>query len=130
MNEIHLSYVHYLGLNAEQEHQYLFFFTPSYLEMCNENWQEEICGLFNDIFIPDENTISYQWTTSIPLGLITKNLCLGMKHAIDNVVALGWEDISDYEEYPDDGRVILYYGMKLNEVEEILKNKDGIFQKQ
>lgn len=123
-DNLQLIYIHNLGLNAEQKFQYNLFFIPKDLTLCNENWQEDIAGLYNEKYVPDENTETYSLITSIPLALITNNLCLGMKNAIDGIVALAWEDISDYEEYPEEGRLILYYGMTLKEVEELLENKD------
>lgn len=120
---IKLIYIHNLGLNAENKFHYNFYFIPNSMELCNENWQEDNVGLFNERYITDENTITYSLISQIPLALITNNLCLGMKHAIDGVVALGWEDISDYEEYPDEGRLVLYYGMSLEEVNELLSIK-------
>jgi hypothetical protein len=123
-DNLQLVYIHNLGLNAENKFHYNFFFVPKDLTLCNENWQEDIAGLYNEKYVPDENTEIYSLITSIPLALITDNLCLGMKNAIDGIVALAWEDISDYEEYPEEGRLILYYGMSLKEVEELLENKD------
>jgi hypothetical protein len=123
-DNLQLVYIHNLGLNAENKFHYNFFFVPKDLTLCNESWQEDIAGLYNEKYVPDENTEIYSLITSIPLALITDNLCLGMKNAIDGIVALAWEDISDYEEYPEEGRLILYYGMSLKEVEELLKIKD------
>lgn len=127
MTNLKLIYIHYLGLNADLKRQYSFYFVQQNLELCNDNWKEELCGLFNDKFIPNKETIIYTLVTSIPLGLITENLCLGMKHAIDNVVALAWEDISDYEEYPENGRLIFHYGISLDETEKLLKDKNEKF---
>lgn len=121
--EIQLVYIHNLGLNSESKYHYNFYFIPKDLKLCNENWMSDIAGLFNDIYIPDKSTKIYSLITSIPLGLITDNLCLGMKNAIDGVVALAWEDISDYEEYPEEGRLILYYGLSFDEVNDILEKK-------
>jgi len=123
MNDLKLIYVHYVGLTAEEKKQYILYFMPNNLEMYNENWKECMAGLFNDKFVPDKQTVSYTLITNIPLDIITKNLCLGMRHAIDNVVALAWEDISDYEEYPEEGRLILNYGISLEEVKELLNIK-------
>ena len=122
--ELQLVYIHNLGLNAESKYHYNFYFVPKDLRLCNENWQSNIAGLFNEKYMPDKSTVIYSLITSIPLGLITDNLCLGMKNAIDGVVALAWEDISDYEEYPEEGRLILYYGLSFDEVNDILQKKD------
>lgn len=127
-NNLKLIYIHNLGLTAENKFHYHFYFVDETLTLCNENWKENIAGLFNDKFIPSENTITYSLITQIPLALITNNLCLGMKHAIDNIIALAWEDISDYDEYPEEGRLFFYYGDSLNKVNELLLNKNEEFE--
>ena len=127
-NNLILIYIHNIGSNVENMFKYNFYFVDKKLKLCNENWAESLAGLFNDKFIPDSNTITKTLSTKIPLANISNNLCLGMKHAIDNIVALAWEDISDYEEYPEDGRIVFYYGMTLEKVEELLNNKNESFE--
>ena len=122
-NNLKLVYIHNLGVNSDNKFTYVLYFIEKDLILCSENWKENIAGLFNDKFIPDDKTIKYSFVTSIPLGMITNNLCLGMKHAIDGIVALAWEDITDYEEYPEDGRLIFNYGIFLEEVIDLLDEK-------
>ena len=64
----------------------------------------------------------------IKLGLIQESCCFGMQDAIDGVVCLAYEDISGYEEYPEDGRLVLNYGILLEEVEEKLAQKNLVFE--
>lgn len=66
--------------------------------------------------------------TNIKLALIQDSTCFGMQDAMDGIVAIGYEDISDYEEYPEDGRLILHYGITYNECEELLANKNIVFE--
>lgn len=66
--------------------------------------------------------------TNIKLALIQDSTCFGMQDAMDGIVAIGYEDISDYEEYPEDGRLILHYGITLEETEELLANKNIVFE--
>lgn len=127
-NNLKLIYIHNLGLNSENKFQYNFYFIDEELSLCNDNWKEDIAGLFNDKYIPDENCKIYTLITNIPLALITDNLCLGMKHAIDGIIALAWEDISDYEEYPEEGRLFFYYGDSFEKVIELLNNKNEEFE--
>ena len=127
MDKLKLIYIHNLGLNAELKHQYSFYYVKDDLELCNENWKSDSCGLFNEKYIPDNNTVVRTLVTPIPLALISDNLCLGMKHAIDNVVALAWEDISDYEEYPEEGRLVFYHGISLGKTIELLEVKNENF---
>lgn len=123
-NDLKLIYIHNLGLNSEDKFQYNLYFIQKDFELCNENWTEDIAGLFNDKYIPNNKNKIFSMISEKPLSIITDNLCLGMKHAIDGVVALAWEDISDYEEYPEDGRLILFYGETLENVENILHEKN------
>lgn len=66
--------------------------------------------------------------TNIKLSLIQDSTCFGMQDAMDGIVAIGYEDISDYEEYPEDGRLILHYGISYDECEELLANKNIVFE--
>lgn len=122
--DLKLIYIHNLGLNSEDKFQYNLYFIQKDFELCNENWTEDIAGLFNDKYIPNNKNKIFSMISEKPLSIITDNLCLGMKHAIDGVVALAWEDISDYEEYPEDGRLILFYGETLENVKNILHEKN------
>ena len=55
-------------------------------------------------------------------------MCFGYRHAVDGIIALAYEDITDYEEYPENGRLVLKYGMTIDEVIEKLNNKDIYFK--
>ncbi len=121
--ELKLIYVHMLGTNVEGKYEYAFYFVKQNLTLCNDDWKETTVGLFNEIFIPDNNTITFKLISSIPLDTITQNTCLGMKHTIDDIVALAWENINDYEEYPEDGRLVIQYGISFQEVQKKLISK-------
>lgn len=40
----------------------------------------------------------------------------------------GYEDIMEYEEYPEDGRLVLHYGITYEETEMLLANKNIVFE--
>ena len=127
--ELKLIYIHTLGTNVEGKYEYAFYFVKQHLTLCNEDWKETTAGLFNEIFTPDNNTVLFKLVTSIPLDTITKNTCLGMKHTIDDIVALAWENINDYEEYPEDGRLVIPYGISFQETQKLLINKGETLNK-
>ena len=62
----------------------------------------------------------------IKLELIQNNCCFSVSDCYDGIVALGWEDISSYDEYPEDGRIFFKFGESLEEVENKLAMKSII----
>ena len=44
-----------------------------------------------------------------------------------NIVALGWEDITNYESYPEDGRLIFNFGESYISVENKLSKRHQLF---
>lgn len=125
MENLFLICIHKIGINIDNKYEYEFYFTDDKTIYDEKEINYSPCGLkkikFHDYFDFKEIKII---ETDINLSLINTNMCFGYKHAIDGIIALAYEDITDYEEYPENGRLVLKYGMNLNEVEEILKNKD------
>ncbi len=57
----------------------------------------------------------YKW------GLAMKNACYPLLYCIYGILALSWIDIEGLEEYPENGRCVLKFGMEYDEVKETLK---------
>ena len=51
-----------------------------------------------------------------------------MEYATYGILALAWIDIENLEEYPKNGRLTMHFGMKENEVEELLAKNDWLFK--
>ena len=66
--------------------------------------------------------------TDIDLDLIQKSCCFSFQDCIDGIVALGWQSLTNLETYPEDGRLILDYGMEYDEVVDVLTNKNIVFE--
>ena len=49
-----------------------------------------------------------------------------MEYAIARIIALSWIDIENMEEYPEKGRMVLFFGDNFEYVKEVL-DKFGIF---
>ena len=75
-----------------------------------------------DIY-PQEDTYSYTETveSGYRWGLAMKNACYPLLYCIYGILALSWIDIDGLEEYPENGRGILKFGMDYEKVQEIIK---------
>lgn len=65
--------------------------------------------------------------TEIKLSLIQENCCLSFKNCVDGICSLGYEDISEYEVYPEEGRLFFNYLEPIEEVKEKLQAKGLTF---
>ncbi len=60
----------------------------------------------------------------IKLDLIQNNCCFSISDCYDGVIALAWENMDDYDEYPEEGRIFFRFGETLEEVEDKLAIKN------
>ena len=76
-----------------------------------------------DEIVPDKSTYNKIERVKLlmPLKTIQETTCYSMEYAIYNIIALSWIDIENMEEYPEMGRIPLYFGEKYNDVMEKLE---------
>ena len=55
------------------------------------------------------------------LGLAVTNACYPLLYCIYGILALSWIDIEGLEDYPEQGRGVLKFGMDYEEVHEIIE---------
>ena len=124
-----LCFIRYVGEDVEGFNVYEFLFTSMVDEFWGENFEYMPCCLCNEL-IPNEDMYDLVKTvkTKMRFGLIQNSCCFSFQDCIDQIVALCWEDISTYEVYPEDGRLVLNYGMSYEDVEEILSNRNIILE--
>lgn len=72
---------------------------------------------------PDKSTYheTKRVALSLPLKTIQETTCYSMEYAIYKIIALAWIDIENMDEYPETGRLPLYFGDTYNEVFEKIK---------
>ena len=51
-------------------------------------------------------------------------MCFSMQDCMDGIVALAFENMDNYDSYPDDGRLFFMFGESLDEVERKLAMKN------
>ena len=66
-------------------------------------------------------------TSELKFELVQKSDTFAVWDAVDGVVALGWEDISEYDEYPDT-RLYFDFGINIKIVEDRLYEKDTVLE--
>lgn len=125
-DDLNIIYVKEIGLDNDENYVYEFIFSDDHDGVFVEGWQEIPACNEQDI-TPDDDDISavYEVRTDVKLILGQNNCCLSFMDIKDNIGALAYEDITEYDEYPDD-RIIIHYGETFNEVSRklIIRNID------
>lgn len=129
MNEdLFLVYIEKIGKNLMDWYEYEFIFSENPDIVWGQNW-EQMCPCVCGDLRPDKSTYSVvkRLKTQIPLKCAQENSCFSMQDCIDGVIALAWEDISEYEEYPETGRIIFNFAEKYIDVENKLAIRHQLF---
>lgn len=116
-----LVYVKPICKNTNKTYEYDFFFseTPEYV--WGPDWDID-SPVSNGDISPDPTTYTeiYRVKTTLPLKTIEETSCYSMEYATYGITALSWIDIENLEEYPENGRLVLKFGEKKEEVLEKL----------
>lgn len=127
MDDIKLCFIKYIGEDINGEKEYELLFTDKIDEFWGDNFEYMPSCLCNEL-IPFNNSYNLvkKIKTNIKLSLIQNSCCFSFQDAIDGIVAIAFEDISEYEEYPQQGRLIFNFGDDYDNVMDEL-NKREIF---
>ena len=116
---MYLIFVNELGPNYKSENVYEFIFSDTVDELWGENW-DSVPAHGN----PGPPDISYIKSVGvlnksrIKMELVQNSDYFGMEHALDKVIALGWEVFND-DDFSDEERLVFHFG----DTEEEVKNK-------
>lgn len=124
-NREQLCFVKKLGKNIDDNYVYELLFTETIDTFWGENFNVMPSCLCNEI-IPDENefNLTCEIITDIKLDLAIESCCFSFQDVTDGIIPCAWQSLSDLDEYPEDGRLILHFGLTFKEVDEILMNKN------
>lgn len=122
LNEVYLGFVRLIGEENDGYYRYEFIFTDNPDEFWGESFEYKPCCLVNELIPSDEYiTEIHIVKTKIKFDLIQNNCCFGMQDCMDGIVALAYENIDSYEEYPNErGRLFFMFGESFGIVEERL----------
>lgn len=123
--EVYLCFVRLIGKENDGYYQYEFIFTDNINEVWGEDFNQKPACLVNNLMISEEYiTEVHTVKTKIKFDLIQDNCCFSVSDCYDGIIALAWEDISQYEEYPEDGRLFFKFGESIEDVDSKLAMKN------
>lgn len=127
MNGLYLVFVNEICVKGDI-HEYEFYFAKNPDAFWGIGFDADFAN--KDEVIPDEKTydIVVRLKSTIPFFCMQKNKCFSMQHVVDNVIAVAFEDITDYEEYPEPYRIVFQYGESYDSVEEKLAGREQKFE--
>jgi hypothetical protein len=123
-----LVYIEPIGKNGLGWNEYDFYFSNTPDIVWGSGWECEFAAQ-GTCYPPDKKTFNkkLRLKTNIPFFCIQNNVCYGMRYAVEGIVAIGFEDISEYENYPEPYRIVFQYGEKYNSVETKLVSRHQLF---
>ena len=122
-NDEVLIFVKPICKNTDQTYEYDLFFSNTPDIVWGVDWEVNTPGLVStDEITPDSTTYNKVVRIKIPFPLKTvqETYCYSMEYAIARIIALSWIDIENMEEYPEKGRMVLYFGDTFEHVQGVL----------
>lgn len=121
----YLCFIRLIGEENDGYYRYEFIFTDNIDEVWGENFNQKPACLCNNLMVDEQYVYEVHIVKmKIKLDLIQDNCCFSISDSYDGIISLAWEDISNYEDYPEDGRIFFEFGETLNEVENKLALKN------
>ena len=127
MSEYKVVYIIYVGKDIDDKNIYQFILSNNPDDVFSEGWGEKpASNIPKSILMIDEDMYEYvkELKTDMMLDLAQDNSCFSMQDARDNIVALAYENIDNYEEYPEEGRIVIHFGESIDEVEKKLAKRN------
>lgn len=125
MSDLTLCFAKSIGVDIDGNNVYELLFTEESDTFWGEGFEYMPTSLVTKL-LPNEGSFSLRKTikTNLKLCLATESCCHSMQDCIDGIIALAYEDISNYEEFPENGRLVLHYGDSYDKVERELAVRD------
>lgn len=120
---LYLIYVNLLGTDWKDDYIYEFIFSNTTDDVDGEDW--DLYPASGQPSPPRKVLIKSVGvlTTKIKLSVIQNSDTFAVWDAIDGVCALAWEDLMEYDEYPE-RRLVFKFGAEIKSVEDSLYEKD------
>lgn len=127
-DNLSLVYVRPIGVNSNNFFEYEFFFSENPETVWGEDWNVTCPSACADLTPPSEQySLVKRLKTIIPLQCVQENSCFSIADSIDDIIALCFEDINGYEEYPEPYRLVFKFGEVYDEVEKKLAGRHQLF---
>jgi len=122
---MNLVYINKVGQNWKGDFIYEFLFSDNIEDIDGEGWDSYPSS--GNPEPPEEKFIkkSGSLKTTINLDLVQESDSFAVWDAVDGIVALGWENMEGYDEYPEK-RLFFTFGEEISSVEDKLYEKDMV----
>jgi hypothetical protein len=123
--DVRLGFIRLIGEETDGYYRYESIFTTNIDEFWGENFEYKPSCLVNNL-MPYEKFITeiHIVKMKIKLDLIQNSCCFGFQDCTDGIIALAWENVDEYDEYPEEGRIFFRFGETLDDVENKLAVKN------
>lgn len=125
MKKLYLIYINNVGKDWQGNYLYEFLYSDKIKDIHGEDWDSVPAS--NRPEPPYEEHVKKvgKLTTEIKLSLVQQSDTFCVWDAVDGIIALGWENIDEYDEYPD-VRLWFKFGEEIEKVQEKLFEKELI----
>lgn len=123
MADLKLIYINEMGPNFRGLHVYEFLFAEKTDNVDSDDWDAVPAG--GQPQPPHEDYIERVGVliTELKFDLAQNDNKFAMWDAVDGIIPLGWENLDEYDEYPDD-RLFFRFGEDMNLVDSKLYERD------
>ena len=122
-NELYLIFIKIAGVGYDDNLIYDFIYSDTTTDIDGEDWDFYPASgrpkVPHSIFIKEVSRLE----SKIELKAVQDSDTFAVWDALDGVIALAWENIDNYEDYPDN-RLIFKFGETKTEVEKKLYQRD------
>ena len=116
--------------NAKGLFEYEFFFSEMPEVVWGIDWNQpcpSACDIENLRPEPSTYNETKKLYSIIQLKCAQDNSCFSMQDMTDYIIPCVWEDISEYEDYPEPFRLVFKFGEPLESVEDKLAQRHQFF---
>lgn len=122
---LNLGFINLVGEENDGYYRYQFIFTNDIDNFWGDEFSVKPSCLSNDIkpsaeYVTEIHTVIMK----IKLDLAQDSCCFCYQDCIDDCVALASENLDEYEDYPEDGRLVFHFGEDLDNVSRKLAMKN------
>jgi len=124
MEDLYLIYVNKIGEDWTGKHLYEFLFSDRTENVDGDDWDAyPASGRPSPPNTDFVKRVGKLTTDDLKLNLVQNSSEFAVWDAVDGVVALAWENMDDYDEYPDN-RIAIHFGETIKDVEDKLYEHD------
>jgi hypothetical protein len=128
MKELYLIYVNRIGEDWTGKHLYEFLFSDRTENVDGDDWDAyPASGRPSPPNTDFVKKVGRLISDELKLKLVQNSSEFAVWDAVDGVVALAWENMDDYDEYPDN-RIAIHFGETIKSVEDKLYEHDLVLE--